>query len=190
MFRYPKRLFNIFLLALALAIMPGCSQTNEDKAEIERYRSFLDKEWGLFVMHGNPRFIYRVDSFYAQQKNIPPFCVFLKCSDKTLYYQRKDQLDSALVYNDSCLKILTLNGLDKKYIDEYISDLNFRGELLYGVGNYSEAYNFYFAAKQLTEQMKDTCLLSQYKHNTPGNDIVQAEEVYRRNKLFQAVDSK
>jgi signal transduction histidine kinase len=77
------------------------------------------------------------------------------------YYVGK--VDSAKIYADSMTNILK-NESQKKYVPEFTSTYFVNGDVLYKKKQYSEAYSYYYKARQLGYEWLDACAKKEYSY--------------------------
>lgn len=70
-------------------------------------------------------------------------------------------VDSAKIYADSMTNILK-NESQKKYAPEFTSTYFVNGDVLYRKKKYSEAYTYYYKARQLGYEWLDACVKKEY----------------------------
>ncbi len=97
-----------------------------------------------------------------------------------LYYFFGRKYEKALPYTDSMLNVIEATNNKKKYIKELASAYYCKGDVLFRLGAYEEAYKNYFLAKKLQPVIKDQCANSNYSYRI-------AMILYRQSKYQDAI---
>ncbi len=183
MFKHLYRLAVTVILFTALVLDSGCKQNAKDTSrEIEKYNVYIKGQLDLMnsgKIAGPKAFIDSISS-YCDQLHEKPTCLFRKYLEICMYYFHKGNYDSSLVYVDKSLRVFEQNNLDKIFPVGLINILSAKGESLCATNRFDEAYYYYFKAKQLAEEIKDTCELSPFYYSLA---IVS----YKQKKYYEAL---
>ena len=169
LYRHTASFKKLFITVIcACAFFPACTQhigtREKDDNECE---SFIIEQHNLYFegkISKSGTVISKIDSFYARRKNISPFCLFLKYSLESRFYNELGKYDSSNSLADTAIYIMEQNDLQKKYAPDYINAMTLKGDILYATNHFNLAYNYYFKAKQLTDEVKDSCLFYGYNY--------------------------
>lgn len=103
---------------------------------------------------------YYFDSLFARRKNVSPYVFHVKYMSLCHYFDKYEIDDSMLLYLDSAMAVMDRADLIKKYPYDMIGCLNYKGQIMYDRGEFSEAYNSYFRARQIALSVNDTCMMN------------------------------
>lgn len=150
------------------ALISACTQrANNNEKNAKECEAFIIEQRHLYSEGKILKawiVISKIDSFYAGRQNIDPFSLFIKYSLESRFYNELGKYDSSKLLADTALNIMEQNKLQKKYAADYINAITLKGDILYATNHFSQAYNYYFKAKQLADQVKDTCVLYGYSY--------------------------
>lgn len=97
-----------------------------------------------------------------------------------LYYFFGRKYEKALPYTDTMLNVIEATKNKKKYIKELATAYYCKGDVLFRLGAYEEAYKNYFLAKKLQPVIIDRCANSNYSYRI-------AMILYRQSKYKDAI---
>ena len=80
------------------------------------------------------------------------------------FYTYKRDYEKALLYSDSILLLLNNNKRQEGYPFWYPQSLALKADDLHALKRYSEAFTYYYLAREAIYQVKDTCLYSSYSN--------------------------
>ncbi|MEO6684900.1 MAG: HAMP domain-containing sensor histidine kinase [Dyadobacter sp.] len=98
------------------------------------------------------------------------------------YYPKTGDYHKGIVRLDSIFLILSTEELKKKYIREYATALFQKGDLLFKIKRYNDAYQFYYRGKIIAQTIMDPCALSEYTYRL---GMVS----YKQSKYSEAVNN-
>ncbi|WP_343532180.1 ATP-binding protein [Pedobacter sp.] len=96
------------------------------------------------------------------------------------YYFFGRKYEKALPYTDSMLNVIEATKDKKRYIKELAGTYYCKGDVLFRLGAYEEAYKNYFLAKKLQPVITDRCANSNYSYRI-------AMILYRQSKYTDAI---
>lgn len=96
------------------------------------------------------------------------------------YYFFGRKYEKALPYTDSMLNVIEATKDKKKYIKELAATYYCKGDVLFRLGAYEEAYKNYFLAKKLQPVIIDQCANSNYSYRI-------AMILYKQSKFKEAI---
>lgn len=80
------------------------------------------------------------------------------------YYPKIGQYDNALIKLDSIFYLLDNDELKNKYQTEYYGALFQKGDILFNLKHYKEAYQYYYRGKVLAQKANNPCAVSEYSY--------------------------
>ncbi len=153
--RYP-----LILACICLYGLPSC--TSHTKRSDNNPNRFLDSSFfgKKFAAGDSLLFMHAVDSAFqvgpdqTGQGQVDRYEAFMLFS----YHISRDY-GKALVYSDSVLALMEKKGTtDNRYLDAVFK----RGDIYVALTRYDEAFTWYYRARQMSLQQKDTCKYSDY----------------------------
>lgn len=105
--------------------------------------------------------LHYIDSAYNNFEHAGPGDLYRKYLFKRGYYYDKDYTKS-LIYCDSMLNVIKAHATEKEYIKLYINALLNKGDVLVAQKRITEAFEYYYTARQAGESMNDTSFLADY----------------------------
>jgi len=106
-----------------------------------------------------------LDSLFSNRENLTPYEKYLYYSDRCIIEGQHKRYESWNSYADSAISILEKNNGENRYPSEYIISLLTKGDALYALTDYKDAYDYYYKAKVISEekprfQVKSTYIYS------------------------------
>lgn len=98
------------------------------------------------------------------------------------YYPKTGDYHKGIARLDSIFLILDTEELKKKYIREYSTALFQKGDLLFNIKRYNDAYQFYYRGKIIAQTIMDPCAVSEYTYRL---GMVS----YKQSKYSEAVNN-
>lgn len=98
------------------------------------------------------------------------------------YYPKTGDNHKGIVRLDSIFLILSTEALKKKYIREYSTALFQKGDLLFNIKRYNDAYQYYYRGKIIAQTIMDPCAVSEYTYRL---GMVS----YKQSKYSEAVNN-
>lgn len=80
------------------------------------------------------------------------------------YYQKTGENYKGIAQFDSIFFLLSTEDLKKKYKREYSTALFQKGDLLFDIKRYNDAYQFYYRGKIIAQTVMDPCAVSEYSY--------------------------
>ncbi|MBE9465090.1 ATP-binding protein [Dyadobacter subterraneus] len=80
------------------------------------------------------------------------------------YYQKTGENYKGIAQFDSIFLILSTEDLKKRYKREYSTALFQKGDLLFDIKHYNDAYQFYYRGKAIAQTIMDPCAVSEYSY--------------------------
>lgn len=96
------------------------------------------------------------------------------------YYNQIGEFNKALVQIDSIFFLLSTEDLKKEYVKEYYTALFNKGDILFNLKRYNDAYQYYYRGKILTRAILDPCAVSEYSYRL-------AMLTYKQGKYSEAI---
>ena len=80
------------------------------------------------------------------------------------YYPKIKEYKNALVQLDSIFLLLSNEDLKKEYIRDYSTTLFQKGDLLFELKRFNDAYQYYYRGKLIAQTILDPCAVSEYTY--------------------------
>ncbi len=103
------------------------------------------------------------------------------------YTSNRIDFDRALLYTDSMLYAIENEKTSPLYIDRYAKSLFYKGDALLSKKHYIEAFTWYYQAREVIEQMKDSCNLTQYSNRLAATSFRQGRFIDAANYFKLAI---
>ncbi|WP_343667667.1 tetratricopeptide repeat-containing sensor histidine kinase [Chitinophaga sp.] len=165
----------VCILSVGIACNPGQQQNVDHPIFFDAVIRHTDS---LGADPDRERGIRYLDSVYANFQDAGPGDLYRKYQFKRGYYYDKDYSKS-LIYCDSMLYVMRDLRDNKKYTKSYVNALLNKGDVLVAQKRLTEAFEYYYQAKQIGETTHDTAFLADY-YNQLGMIC------YRQEKYTQA----
>lgn len=160
--------FFVFLSAILTVILSACSgnsgSNDYDDALVAKFREEQLALLNSGKIRNHRVLIHNTDSFVALNHNVSTYFQLGLHVSKSRDYFELGEYDSSSIFADSSLLLIETNNLQTKYPTDYINALTLKGQALYATNQFKQAYTFYFKAKQLSEQLKDTCYSQEFTY--------------------------
>lgn len=104
------------------------------------------------------------------------------------YYPKLGEHKSALVYVDSIFPLLANEDLKKRYIREYSAALFQKGDLLFELKRFSDAYLYYYRGNVIARTIFDPCAVSEYTYRLGMVSYKQMKYVEAINNFKQCYE--
>lgn len=104
------------------------------------------------------------------------------------YYPKLREYANALVYVDSIFPLLANEDLRKKYIREYSTALFQKGDLLFELRRYSDAYLYYYRGNLIARTILDPCAVREYTYRLGMVSFKQMKYVEAINNFKQCFE--
>jgi signal transduction histidine kinase len=146
----------------------ACSQDEtSQKNDDTEFTAFREQQIALLnkgVLKDHRDLIRTTDSFYLLKHNVSPYFLPVIYVSKSRDYMELGEYDSSNMFADRALAIIEKYDLQKNNPSDYINALTLKGQASYAVGHFTKAYNYYFKAKQLSEQLNDSCSSNEFNY--------------------------
>ena len=154
--------FGYVLFVCMLLECVSCNPGNRDYADHPAYFEAVIRHADSLMSDRNKEVsMHYIDSVYNHFPQAGPGDLYRKYNFKRAYYYDKDYSKS-MVYSDSMLYVMKDHAADKKYKKSYQNSLLTKGDILVAQKRLTEAFEYYYKAKQLGESTHDTSFLSDY----------------------------
>ncbi|MCF2444354.1 HAMP domain-containing histidine kinase [Dyadobacter sp. CY345] len=80
------------------------------------------------------------------------------------YYKKLKDYNSAITQMDSIFLLLSNEDLKKEYIRDYSTALFQKGDLLFEMRRFNDAYQYYYRGKLIAQTILDPCAVSEYTY--------------------------
>jgi len=122
-----------------------------------------------------------LDSVYAQFPTPGPLDLFRKYEQKARYsFTQTRDYNKAVLYVDSELYVLQNEHIQKLHSKEYADCLLVKGDLLRVQGKYTDAWLYYYKAKEAILKTRDSCQFSEF-------DMRFGAVYYKQEKYREAI---
>lgn len=159
--KYSKQLIFLLLPCWIWISIFSCrddvSMTNKDS-----YSDFRFRKIQIYI-EDSTHYFRAIDSVYA---DLPYFRKKFETYNtrRDYYYTFKKDYEKALLYSDSILLLLNDNNNVKGFPLWYPQALALKADDLHKLKRYSEAFTYYYLAREAIYQVSDTCLYSAYSN--------------------------
>lgn len=170
----------VYMLSACIACNPG-QQDNVDHPKF--FEAVIRHADSLGTNPDREKGLHYLDSVYARFQHAGPGDLYRKYLFKRGYYYDKDYSKS-LIYCDSMLYVLKDVKDDKKYTKSYVNALLNKGDVLVAQKRLTEAFEYYYKAKQIGETTHDTAFLADY-YNQLGMICYRQEKYTEAAKYFK-----
>jgi signal transduction histidine kinase len=168
----------VLLTLIVVVLLSACGRHSD--AHVPSAHSLCDSFYRAEIRRsaiGNRAgFHKRFDSFVSVSGKHPASCHFTRTKSLSRIYADIPQLDTALIFLDSAIAIAEAEGLASDGALEYFYSLSAKGELLYAMGYFDLAYDYYFKGKVIAANAMNIPL-------THYNDYGLAMICYRQKKF-------
>ncbi len=161
--RYHTIYYRILAVAMICYTLLAVSCTNKPTNSSEekmcgQFINYMESEAKAGRMMGERTFKIKMDSFYSNYHARANNCLIYRYSHTGGFYYTVKIYDSSLIFIDSLLTLLEQNDNSKIYPSEYIDALGRKGDLLYAMNHFIQAYTYFFKAGQIADQQSDSCV--------------------------------
>lgn len=144
-----------------IATLSACQQRGENTDHPAYFDPVLKHADSLFYLAEKGRPIKFIDSVYNNYPNPGIVDVYRKYAFKRRYFYEKDYA-IAMVYVDSILLILKDHARDTPYKKLYENAILQKGDILQAQKRFTEAFQYYYQAKEIGEKTGDSVYVSGY----------------------------
>lgn len=160
------RSFSLYIIVVCVVASASCNRLNRrytEKNPSPRFGEYLAYANQLNDSGFTRESLHYLDSVYDQAQVVSTvdkyyyYTYFFNAWHKTLHRQ-----DTALLYADSMLQ---LAGTDEYEYGKMLAEANYaKGDALFAMAQYEEAYHYIYTAKTLVRNNLDSCGLSDYSY--------------------------
>ncbi|MCF0058382.1 HAMP domain-containing sensor histidine kinase [Dyadobacter sp. CY356] len=174
----------IVMAILALCCLNACENSDLIKTDHTAYVDSIREQAKRIMDKGeNKKALAFFDSAYQVISNPGIGDEVRKLSFKGQdYFPKTGDNYKGIVQLDSIFFLLSTEELRKKYIREYSTALFQKGDLLFKIKRYSDAYQFYYRGKLIAQTIMDPCAVSEYTYRL---GMVS----YKQSKYSEAVNN-
>jgi len=173
------RVFWYVLFVCMLLELNACTPGQQDKVDHPKFfEAVINHADSLGTDPDRERGLRYLDSVYIHFQHAGPGDLYRKYLFKRGYYYDKDYSKS-MIYCDSMLYVMKDLAGNKKYTKSYVNALLNKGDVLVAQKRLTEAFEYYYKAKQIGETTHDTAFLADY-YNQLGMIC------YRQDKFTEA----
>ena len=142
-------------------LLPACRQDTKPENK-DSFADFRFRKIQTFI-DDSSHYFKAIDSVYA---SLPPFRRKFETynTKRGYFYTYKRDYEKALLYSDSILLLLNDNKGQEGYPFWYPQSLALKADDLHALKRYSEAFTYYYLAREAIYQVKDTCLYASYSN--------------------------
>ncbi len=178
-----RRGINI-LLILALFSLSSCDNSDLKKADHTAYVDMIREQAKRMMDKGEKeKALAFFDSAYQVINDPGIGDEVRKFSFRGQdYYPKTGDNYKGIAQLDSIFLILSTEALKKKYIREYSTALFQKGDLLFNIKRYNDAYQHYYRGKIIAQTIMDPCAVSEYTYRL---GMVS----YKQSKYSEAVNN-
>jgi len=160
------RSWNTGVFGLSLIILVSCFSETEKNVDHIKYVDLIREKASRMVDEGD--FDGAVAFFDSAYRIIPNPGIGDKIRKYSFmgqnYYPKLEDYKSAIANLDSIFLILNTKSLKNEYKRDYSTALFQKGDYLFKLNKYNEAYRYYYSGKLLAETILDPCSLSEYAY--------------------------
>ncbi len=156
------RVFWYVLFVCMLLESNACTPGQQDEVDHPKYfEAVINHADSLGADLDRERGLRYLDSVYNHFQHAGPGDLYRKYLFKKGYYYDKDYSKS-MIYCDSMLSVMKDLANNKKYTKFYVNALLNKGDVLVAQKRLTEAFEYYYKAKQIGETTHDTAFLAEY----------------------------
>jgi len=154
---------NLWLVVFC-AILLSCSE-NKHKNNAILVDSIINKtSWVYDDGFNKEQAVNELQQVLNSDKQLPATSRYKAYHSLYFYYFYKTDFEKSLLYADSMIYTIEHTRNAKSYIDELARAYYFKGDALFRLKAYEEAYRNYFLGKKLMPIIKDKCESSNYNY--------------------------
>ncbi|WP_159474550.1 HAMP domain-containing sensor histidine kinase [Dyadobacter sp. 3J3] len=188
-----KRRGNIVAVIVALFSLNSCENSDSEKTDHTAYVDMIREQAKRMMDKGETEeALAFFDSAYQVIDDPGIGDEIRKHSFKGQdYYPKTGNHYKGILQLDSIFLILSTEELKKKYTREYSTALFQKGDLLFKIKRYNDAYQFYYRGKIIAQTIMDPCAVSEYTYRLGMVSYKQAkysEAVNNFKQCFEDAD--
>jgi signal transduction histidine kinase len=157
-----KRL-GLLLIFVAIAAVICVVKMGSDEKKITRSSAYMNFDFRKIdaYIEDSLRYFNAIDSLYATLPRGQGMYENYACKRGYFKFKKRDAVKT-LAYTDSMLLVLNDLKNEPGYHFWYSNALAYKGDDLRALGRFSEAFGFYFLAREEIRETGDTCLYGNY----------------------------
>ena len=159
--KFYRQLFRRGLFLFIAITLFACQQRGQNTDHPAYFDLVLKHADSLFTLAEKGQPIRFIDSVYNNYPNPGIIDIYRKYAFKRRYFYEKDYT-VAMVYVDSILLILKDHSQEKDYKKLYENAILQKGEILQAQKRFTEAFKYYYQAKEIGEKTGDSVFVSDY----------------------------
>ncbi len=153
-----------FSFIICCVFLLSCT-ANTTKDNVGLIDSIIDKtSWVYNDTVNKEEAVRKLQHLLDQDKRLPLQAKYKIYHSLYFYYFYKNNYQQSLLYADSMIYTVEHTKNAKNYIDELASAYYFKGDALFRLKAYEEAYRNYFLGKKLMPVIDDKCKSSNYNY--------------------------
>lgn len=151
-------------LVVFCAILLSCNESKY-KSNAKLVDSIINKtSWVYDDDFNKEQAVNELQKVLNSDKQLPTISKYKVYHSLYFYYFYKTDFEKSLLYADSMIYTIERTRNAKSYIDELAGAYYFKGDALFRLKAYEEAYRNYFLGKKLMPIIKDKCESSNYNY--------------------------
>lgn len=155
---------NLWWMFFFCAILLSCNE-NKHKKNAILVDSIINKtSWVYDDGFNKDHAVNELQQVLSTDKQLPATSKYKAYHSLYFYYFYKADFEKSLLYADSMIYTIEHTRNAKSYIDELARAYYFKGDALFRLKAYEEAYRNYFLGKKLMPIIKDKCESSNYNY--------------------------
>lgn len=165
---YTKKALILFVsIILCTAVVSSCnfSDHSHKLTTTPFYDSLLERASILFdqgdTLHAF-QFLDSITPLYAEANEMDKFRRYNNYAD--LYSNRLKDYVNAMLYADSMMSLVETKEMQDAMGTEYAHAYYTKGDVLFDIGDYEKAYDYYYKAKTISKDNGDTCIMAYYSY--------------------------
>lgn len=153
-----------------MAFFVLCALACKDKKKIDKANASIDSiinlsSWTYVDSKDREKSVRQLDSILQHNPELDASARFKIYGNLcSYYYVHKKNMAKAMRYADSMILVIEKSGNYENYIRELALGYYSKGDVLFAVGRYDDAYKNYYRAKQILALKKDSCTSSDYSY--------------------------
>ncbi|RZL44132.1 MAG: HAMP domain-containing histidine kinase [Pedobacter sp.] len=177
-----KRPFVVsILLSVVFAVLMSCSTNKQEQASSMLDSLVTATDWGYNDDESKKEAAFKVlQNALINEKSLSQKSRYGIYNGIYFYHFFKGNFEKALSYADSMFYAIEATKNKKKYIKELAAAHYCKGDVLFKLGAYEQAYKNYFLAKKLQPIIVDKCANSNYSYRI-------AMILFRQSKYKEAI---
>lgn len=153
-----------------MAFFVLCALACKDKKKTDRANASIDSiinlsSWTYVDGKDREKSVQQLDSILQNNPELDASARFKIYGNLcSYYYVHKKNMAKAMRYADSMILVIEKSGNYENYIRELALGYYSKGDVLFVMGRYDDAYKNYYRAKQILALKKDSCTSSDYSY--------------------------